>query len=132
MPSILPAFTLPDHSIQISLDRGGTWCDGVASWPNADGERKEIVVKLLSQDPAHYPDAPTEACRRVLELATGTKVPRGQKLDVSKFDYIRLSTTVATKCVLILLPFLPFTLLPLTLTRTAHCSSAREPSMRSS
>jgi len=99
MPSILPPYELPDHSIKVSIDRGGTMADAYASWPLASGELNEVVVKLLSVDPSNYPDAPTEACRRVLEMATGTSIPRGQKLDVSKFDYIRLSTTVATKCV---------------------------------
>ncbi|BGP43055.1 hypothetical protein JCM10449v2_007070 [Rhodotorula kratochvilovae] len=100
MPSILPTFVLPDHSVQIAIDRGGTFADCTASFPAANGEREEVVVKLLSVDPANYADAPTEACRRVLELATGTKIPRGQKLDVSKIDYIRLSTTVATNALL--------------------------------
>ncbi|BGP34896.1 hypothetical protein JCM10296v2_006720 [Rhodotorula toruloides] len=120
MPSILPAYTLPDHSIQVAIDRGGSFAvrsrtssserveltpftpstDVHASWPQEDGERKEIIFKLLSVDPSHYADAPTEACRRVLELATGTKIPRGVKLETAKFDYIRLSTTVATNALL--------------------------------
>lgn len=100
MPSILPDFVLPDHSIRIAIDRGGTFSDCQSSWPLPNGERHEQVVKLLSVDPSNYADAPTEACRRVLELATGTKIPRGTKLDVSKFDYIRLSTTVATNALL--------------------------------
>ncbi|PRQ72198.1 5-oxoprolinase [Rhodotorula toruloides] len=100
MPSILPAYSLPDHSVQVSTDRGGTFTDVHASWPQENGERKEIIFKLLSVDPSHYADAPTEACRRVLELATGTKIPRGVKLETNKFDYIRLSTTVATNALL--------------------------------
>ncbi|BGO95041.1 hypothetical protein NBRC10512_006494 [Rhodotorula toruloides] len=102
MPSILPAYTLPDHSIQVAIDRGGTFGGTyrTSSWPLEDGERKEIIFKLLSVDPSHYADAPTEACRRVLELATGTKIPRGVKLETAKFDYIRLSTTVATNALL--------------------------------
>ncbi|GAA6023156.1 hypothetical protein JCM10207_005745 [Rhodosporidiobolus poonsookiae] len=101
MPSILPiASEVPDHSIQISIDRGGTFSDCHASWPRPNGERKEIVVKLLSVDPSNYPDAPTEACRRVLEIATESKIPRGVKLNTAKIDYIRLSTTVATNALL--------------------------------
>ncbi|GAA5920939.1 hypothetical protein JCM3775_004014 [Rhodotorula graminis] len=100
MPSILPPFELPDNSIKVSIDRGGTMADAYASWPTADGGLNEVVVKLLSVDPSNYPDAPTEACRRVLEMATGTTIPRGRKLDVRKFDYIRLSTTVATNALL--------------------------------
>ncbi|GAA5899531.1 hypothetical protein JCM8208_000583 [Rhodotorula glutinis] len=100
MPSIFPPYELPDRSIKVSIDRGGTMADAYASWPTANGDINEVVVKLLSVDPSNYADAPTEACRRVLEIATGTTIPRGHKLDVSKFDYIRLSTTVATNALL--------------------------------
>lgn len=71
----------------------------------------------VSQDAANYKDAPTEGIRRVLEIATGEKIPKdsvlqtdkiGQypSLDVQKLctngtaDYIRLSTTVATNALL--------------------------------
>ena len=54
----------------------------------------------MSQDPANYKDAPTEGIRRVLEIVTGTEIPRGAVLDTSKIDYIRLSTTVATNALL--------------------------------
>lgn len=61
------------------------------------------MVKLLSQDPSNYDDAPIEGIRRILEQATGRPYPRGQKLDVSglKDFSIRMGTTVATKyCIL--------------------------------
>ncbi|KAI5124930.1 hypothetical protein M0805_007357 [Coniferiporia weirii] len=93
---------VPDRSIRICADRGGTFCDVHASFPNPENteERKEIVVKLLSQDPGNYKDAPTEGIRRVLEIVTNDKIPRGQRLPTSKIDYIRLSTTVATNALL--------------------------------
>ncbi|KAI0300115.1 5-oxoprolinase [Multifurca ochricompacta] len=93
---------IPDHSIRISADRGGTFCDVHADYPDPDNpkQRKELVVKLLSQDPANYKDAPTEGIRRVLEAVTGEIIPRGKKLDITKIDYIRLSTTVATNALL--------------------------------
>lgn len=93
---------VPDRSIRICADRGGTFCDVHASYPDPENpkERKELVVKLLSQDPANYADAPTEGIRRVLEIVTGEKIPRGTTLDTSKIDYIRLSTTVATNALL--------------------------------
>ena len=47
---------------------------------NPSGPPRELIVKLLSQDPA-YPDAPTEGIRRVLEAVTGEKVPRGECWD---------------------------------------------------
>ncbi|KAJ7353580.1 5-oxoprolinase [Mycena albidolilacea] len=94
--------TVPDRSIRICADRGGTFCDVHASYPDPENnkERKDIVVKLLSQDPANYKDAPTEGIRRVLEIVTGTEIPRGAVLETEKIDYIRLSTTVATNALL--------------------------------
>ncbi|KZP06471.1 hypothetical protein FIBSPDRAFT_914690 [Athelia psychrophila] len=86
---------IPDKSIRICADRGGTFCDVHASYPDPQNpnERKEIVVKLLSQDRANYKDAPTEGIRRVLETVLGTTIPRGEVLKTDKLDYIRLSTT---------------------------------------
>ncbi|KAF8307670.1 5-oxoprolinase [Clavulina sp. PMI_390] len=93
---------IPDRSIRICADRGGTFCDVHASYPDPENpqERKELVVKLLSQDPDNYKDAPTEGIRRVLETLTGESIPRGQKLNTDKIDFIRLSTTVATNALL--------------------------------
>ncbi|KDR72862.1 hypothetical protein GALMADRAFT_73290 [Galerina marginata CBS 339.88] len=96
------ASKLPDRSIRICADRGGTFCDVHASYPDPENpqERKELVVKLLSQDPGNYQDAPTEGIRRVLEVVTGETIPRGSILETEKIDYIRLSTTVATNALL--------------------------------
>ncbi|KAJ3902309.1 5-oxoprolinase [Lentinula edodes] len=93
---------IPDRSIQICADRGGTFCDVHASYPDPENseKRKEIVVKLLSQDPSNYSDAPTEGIRRVLEIVTGESIPRNVMLNTDKIDYIRLSTTVATNALL--------------------------------
>lgn len=92
---------LPDRSIRISCDRGGTFSDVHASWPvPGQKERKEIILKLLSSDPGHYEDAPREGVRRVLEIATGNKYRREDRLPVDKIDSIRLSTTVATNALL--------------------------------
>ncbi|RDX50719.1 5-oxoprolinase [Lentinus brumalis] len=98
----MPAKTIPDRSIRICADRGGTFCDVHASFPDPENpqERKEIVVKLLSQDPGNYSDAPTEGIRRVLEIVMGEKIPRGSILSTDKIEYIRLSTTVATNALL--------------------------------
>lgn len=43
--------SITDRSIRICADRGGTFCDVHASYPDPDkdGERKEIVVKLREQ-----------------------------------------------------------------------------------
>lgn len=60
------SWEVPDHSIQISVDRGGTFSDVHASFPRlggAAGERDEVVLKLLSVDKNNYPDAPTVSPR---------------------------------------------------------------------
>ncbi|OCF73945.1 cytoplasmic protein [Kwoniella mangroviensis CBS 8886] len=101
--------SVPDHSIRISIDRGGTFTDvHVSTLPRSNPEsaqqdeskREEFVLKLLSQDPSNYRDAPTEGVRRALERVTGEKFERGKPLPVNKLEYVRLSTTVATNALL--------------------------------
>ncbi|PHH69722.1 hypothetical protein CDD83_5632 [Cordyceps sp. RAO-2017] len=82
--------------IRVSIDRGGTFTDVHASVPGRD----DIILKLLSVDPANYADAPTEAIRRVLERATGRPHPRGRPLDLFHLESIRMGTTVATNALL--------------------------------
>lgn len=43
-------------SILIAMDRGGTFTD---VWASVEG-KEDLVFKLLSVDPDHYKDAPTE------------------------------------------------------------------------
>ncbi|KZL72739.1 hydantoinase B/oxoprolinase [Colletotrichum tofieldiae] len=82
--------------IRVSIDRGGTFCDVIA---HVDG-REPLIFKLLSEDPANYPDAPTEAIRRVLEAVEGKPIPMGEKLDGSRIASCRIGTTVATNALL--------------------------------
>ncbi|OAL46694.1 hypothetical protein IQ07DRAFT_590232 [Pyrenochaeta sp. DS3sAY3a] len=83
-------------NVRISIDRGGTFTDVHASIPG----KQDIILKLLSVDPANYQDAPTEGIRRILELATGKPHPRGQLLDLFHIESIRMGTTVATNALL--------------------------------
>lgn len=88
---------IPDHSIRISIDTGGTFTDVVAQYITEEGgETQEMILKLLSSDPKHYDDAPREGVRRVLEAITGNSVPRGEPLSTDKIQHIRLATTVGT------------------------------------
>ena len=48
---------------RFSIDRGGTFTDVYVQCPGG----KVRVMKLLSEDPANYPDAPREAIRRIIE-----------------------------------------------------------------
>lgn len=63
----------------LRTDRGGTFTDCLGKVPG----RKEgdIVVKLLSHDPANYEDAPREGIRRILEIALDKKIPRSEKIE---------------------------------------------------
>jgi 5-oxoprolinase (ATP-hydrolysing) len=52
-----------EKKFQFAIDRGGTFTDIYARCPGG----KIRVMKLLSVDPANYPDAPREGIRRILE-----------------------------------------------------------------
>lgn len=52
----------PSAKYRFSIDRGGTFTDVFGETP--DG--RIVVLKLLSEDPLNYPDAPREAIRRIL------------------------------------------------------------------
>lgn len=52
-----------EGKFQFAIDRGGTFTDVYARCPGG----KVRVMKLLSVDPANYPDAPREGIRRILE-----------------------------------------------------------------
>ena len=67
-----------------AIDRGGTFTDVVA---RADDGRLR-VVKLLSQNPAAYPDAALEGIARVLAEEGGS------------LGAVRMGTTVATNALL--------------------------------
>ncbi|KAK3941221.1 Hydantoinase B/oxoprolinase-domain-containing protein [Diplogelasinospora grovesii] len=84
-----------DRGIRIAIDRGGTFTDCVG---NFNG--KDIVIKLLSEDPANYNDAPLEGIRRIMSHFLEREIPRGEPLDTTKIDSIRMGTTVATNALL--------------------------------
>lgn len=60
----------------------------------------DIVIKLLSEDPGNYEDAPLEGIRRILSRVTGREIPRGEAIDTSLIHSIRMGTTVATNALL--------------------------------
>ncbi|MGV7220081.1 MAG: hydantoinase B/oxoprolinase family protein [Nitrospinales bacterium] len=78
------------------IDRGGTFTDVYAEIPGEPGYR---VIKLLSEDPENYPDAPLEGIRRVIEDVTGVSQP-SERFDSSQVDSIRMGTTIATNALL--------------------------------
>ncbi len=89
-------------SFRFSIDRGGTFTDVYAEVPGEPGFR---VVKLLSEDPQNYPDAPREGIRRILESVTGKHIPKASDGGSTTFsseniEWIRMGTTVATNALL--------------------------------
>ncbi|POM68224.1 5-oxoprolinase [Phytophthora palmivora] len=90
---------------RFAIDRGGTFTDVYAEMDVLDTQGNVVdvrpkVIKLLSEDPANYPDAPREGIRRVLEVMTGVPHPRDQPVDTTKIQSIRMGTTVATNALL--------------------------------
>ncbi|VDM53501.1 unnamed protein product [Angiostrongylus costaricensis] len=79
-----------------AIDRGGTFTDVCVFRP--DGTTS--VLKVLSEDPVNYSDAPTEAIRQVLEQETGVRIPRGCPLPTDRISWIRMGTTIATNSLL--------------------------------
>ncbi|KAL2005272.1 hypothetical protein VTN00DRAFT_2482 [Thermoascus crustaceus] len=75
--------------------RGGTFTDCVGN-PGTGRIEDDVVIKLLSEDPANYDDAPLEGIRRLLSKFSGREIPRGKPLDTSQIESIRTGTTVAT------------------------------------
>ncbi|OCF32026.1 5-oxoprolinase (ATP-hydrolysing) [Kwoniella heveanensis BCC8398] len=92
----MPVATSSPDKVKICIDRGGTFCDVVA----LSESKGSHTVKLLSVDPSHYPDAPREGVRRVLEWFTGKTIPRDEPIDTSAIEYLRMGTTVATNALL--------------------------------
>ena len=82
--------------IRFSIDRGGTFTDIYAEIPGQPGFR---VVKLLSEDPLNYDDAPREGIRRILAEVTGVDIPKNS-VPAEMIEWIRMGTTVATNALL--------------------------------
>ncbi len=84
------------QKLRFSIDRGGTFTDIYAEIPGEPGYQ---VVKLLSEDPANYADAPREGIRRVLSAVIGRDLPKSG-FDAGGIEWIRMGTTVATNALL--------------------------------
>jgi len=75
---------------QFWIDRGGTFTDVVAQRP--DGTL--VTHKLLSENPAQYPDAAIQGIRDLLGVA------RDEPLPAAQVDAVKMGTTVATNALL--------------------------------
>ncbi len=78
------------EKFRFSIDRGGTFTDIYAETPK--GPR---VLKLLSENPDHYSDAPLEGIQRILRAVKGTG-----EIDPGCIEWIRMGTTIATNALL--------------------------------
>jgi 5-oxoprolinase (ATP-hydrolysing) len=88
---------MPDlKKYRFSIDRGGTFTDIYAEVPGQPGFK---VVKLLSEDPQNYDDAPREGIRRILSETTGIDIPKNS-VPAEMVEWIRMGTTVATNALL--------------------------------
>eukprot|EP00980_Cylindrotheca_fusiformis_P021998 scaffold8869_cov136-Cylindrotheca_fusiformis.AAC.4 len=87
-----------DGKFHFAIDRGGTFTDVFVRLPNGE----EVVSKLLSEDPQHYDDAPTEGIRRLLDKFDESPIDysRGRKVCTTNIGSIRMGTTVATNALL--------------------------------
>ncbi|XP_052817623.1 5-oxoprolinase-like [Mya arenaria] len=84
------------QKFRFAIDRGGTFTDIWAQCPSGGVK----VLKLLSEDPQNYSDAPREGIRRILEQELGHPVQADKPIDVSQIEWIRMGTTVATNALL--------------------------------
>ncbi len=75
---------------QFWVDRGGTFTDIVAKAPEGTFQ----TLKLLSENPGQYRDAAVEGVRRIMGVASGAALPRGQ------IAAVKMGTTVATNALL--------------------------------
>lgn len=73
--------------------------EGVGN-PGTGRMEDDILIKLLSEDPNNYDDAPLEGIRRLMSKFLNKKIPRGEPLDTSNIESIRMGTTVATNALL--------------------------------
>ncbi len=85
---------------RFAIDRGGTFTDIYAEVPAGAGREPGVmVVKLLSEDPENYPDAPREGIRRIISAVKGRELET-LELPTAEIEWIRMGTTVATNALL--------------------------------
>jgi 5-oxoprolinase (ATP-hydrolysing) len=79
-----------DGRWQFWIDRGGTFTDVIGCAP--DGRLR--TLKLLSENPAQYPDAAVEGIRLLLGLGAG------EPISAARVACVKMGTTVATNALL--------------------------------
>ena len=91
-----------DDLFRFSIDRGGTFTDIYCECPKTEHNNYQpyIVMKLLSEDPQHYDDAPREGIKRIINKVLGLNMKSAKEIDINLIEYIRMGTTVATNALL--------------------------------
>ena len=72
------------------IDRGGTFTD-VFYRIQKGNDIEESVLKLLSEDPSNYKDAPCEAIKRIT-MTVFTTMPASRKRFKTEMSFIHLSS----------------------------------------
>jgi 5-oxoprolinase (ATP-hydrolysing) len=85
-----------ENKFRFAIDRGGTFTDVFAITP----DNRVLTLKLLSENPSCYPDAPTYAIKKIIAQETGCELIQDELIDPSKIEWIRMGTTVATNALL--------------------------------
>ena len=80
------------NSFRFSIDRGGTFTDIYAEVPGEPGFK---VLKLLSENPKRYLDAPIEGMRQIIQEVTGKPIS-SENLPSELIEWVRMGTTLAT------------------------------------
>jgi 5-oxoprolinase (ATP-hydrolysing) len=62
-------------------------------------DNRVLTLKLLSENPTCYPDAPTYAIKKIIAEETGTQI-QDTPIDPENIEWIRMGTTVATNALL--------------------------------
>ena len=80
------------NSLRFSIDRRDTFTDIYAEVPGETGFK---ILKLLSENPQQYSDAPLEGIRQIIHEVTGKpNIPN------ELIEWVRLGTTLATNAFL--------------------------------
>ncbi len=84
------------NSFRFSIDRGGTFTDIYAEVPGEPGFK---ILKLLSENPHQYSDAPLEGMRQIIQEVTGNSIS-SENLPSDWIEWVRMGTTLATNAFL--------------------------------
>jgi Hydantoinase/oxoprolinase N-terminal region len=78
------------NGFKFAVDRGGTFTDIIAILP----DNSVKTMKLLSEDPANYKDAPTEGIKRILcEFLGSEAIDKDGLINTAQIEWIRMGTT---------------------------------------